>query len=46
LRAATWLLTEVDPEDPTTFVYGLCKLGMGEPKIGSVRPSVAAPKWQ
>jgi hypothetical protein len=33
--AATWLLTELDPDDPE-IAFGLCDLGMGEPEIGSV----------
>ncbi|MGX5806008.1 DUF2958 domain-containing protein [Bradyrhizobium sp. Arg314] len=32
---ATWLLTEIDPEDPDIAV-GLCDLGLGCPEIGSV----------
>jgi hypothetical protein len=32
---ATWLLTELDPENPD-IAFGLCDLGMGEPEIGSV----------
>lgn len=36
--AATWLLTELDPEDPDIAV-GLCDLGMGFPEFGSVRLS-------
>jgi glycine/D-amino acid oxidase-like deaminating enzyme len=32
---ATWLLTEVDPEDPD-IAFGLCDLGMGFPEIGRV----------
>jgi len=39
--AATWLLTEVDPEEPD-LAFGLCDLGMGEPEIGSVRLSEIA----
>ena len=31
----TWLLTEIDPEDPD-IAYGLCDLGMGYPELGSV----------
>ena len=31
----TWLLTEIDPEDPD-IAFGLCDLGMGYPEIGSV----------
>lgn len=33
--ACTWLLTELDPEDPD-IAYGLCDLGMGYPELGSV----------
>ena len=33
--AATWLLTEIDPDDPD-IAFGLCDLGMGFPEIGSV----------
>lgn len=33
--SATWLLTEIDPEDPT-IAFGLCDLGMGYPELGSV----------
>lgn len=33
--AATWLLTEIDPENPE-IAFGLCDLGMGSPEIGSV----------
>lgn len=32
--AATWLLTELDPE--TGDAYGLCDLGMGYPELGYV----------
>ena len=35
---ATWLLTEIDPEDPD-IAFGLCDLGLGFPEIGSVRLS-------
>lgn len=31
----TWLLTELDPEDPD-IAFGLCDLGMGCPELGSV----------
>jgi hypothetical protein len=31
----TWLLTEIDPEDPD-IAYGLCDLGLGCPEIGPV----------
>jgi hypothetical protein len=33
--AATWLLSEIDPEDET-IAHGLCDLGFGCPEIGSV----------
>lgn len=33
--AATWLLTELDPEDEDTL-FGLCDLGMGFPELGTV----------
>lgn len=36
--AATWLLTELDPEDED-IALGLCDLGMGYPELGSVRLS-------
>lgn len=36
--ACTWLLTELDPEDPD-IAFGLCDLGMGCPEVGSVRIS-------
>ena len=36
--AATWLLTELDPEDKD-IAFGLCDLGMGCPELGSVRLS-------
>lgn len=35
---ATWLLTELDPEDSDT-AFGLCDLGLGMPELGSVRLS-------
>lgn len=35
---ATWLLTELDPEDPD-LAFGLCDLGLGFPELGSVRLS-------
>lgn len=35
---ATWLLTELDPDDPD-IAFGLCDLGMGFPELGSVRIS-------
>ena len=31
----TWLLTEIDPEEPT-IAFGLCDLGMGFPELGNV----------
>jgi hypothetical protein len=33
--SATWLLTELDPEDPD-IAFGLCDLGMGYPELGRV----------
>jgi hypothetical protein len=39
--AATWLLTELDPDDPD-IAFGLCDLGMGFPELGSVRLSELA----
>jgi len=35
---ATWLLTELDPDDPD-IAFGLCDLGLGFPELGSVRIS-------
>ena len=35
---ATWLLTEVDPDDPD-IAFGLCDLGLGHPELGYVRLS-------
>lgn len=32
---ATWLLTELDPDDPD-IAFGLCDLGMGFPELGYV----------
>lgn len=32
---ATWLLTELDPEDGDT-AFGLCDLGIGMPELGTV----------
>ena len=32
---ATWLLTELDPEDPHR-AFGLCDLGLGCPELGYV----------
>ena len=31
----TWLLTEIDPDDPD-IAFGLCDLGIGYPELGSV----------
>lgn len=31
----TWLLTELDPEDPDR-AFGLCDLGLGSPELGYV----------
>ena len=36
--AATWLVTEADPEDHD-ILFGLCDLGHGFPDLGSVRLS-------
>jgi hypothetical protein len=36
--AATWLVTEADPEDHD-ILFGLCDLGHGFPELGSVRLS-------
>ncbi len=36
--AATWLLTELDPEEPD-IAFGLNDLGFGCPELGSVRLS-------
>ena len=33
--AATWLITEVSPDDPD-ILFGLCDLGFGFPELGSV----------
>jgi hypothetical protein len=35
---ATWLLTELDPEDDD-LAFGLCDLGLREPELGYVRIS-------
>jgi hypothetical protein len=35
MGAATWLLTELDPEDGDS-AFGLCDLGMGFPELGYV----------
>ena len=39
--AATWLLSELDPENPD-IAFGLCDLGMGCPELGSVSLSEMA----
>lgn len=39
--AATWLLTELDPDDPD-LAFGLCDLGLGYPELGYVRLSELA----
>jgi hypothetical protein len=39
--ACTWLLTEIDPDDPD-IAFGLCDLGMGYPELGSVSLSELA----
>jgi len=39
--AATWLLSELDPEDED-IAFGLCDLGMGCPELGSVSLSEIA----
>jgi len=40
--AATWLLTEIEPDDPDV-AWGLCDLGMGFPEFGAVSlPELAA----
>lgn len=39
--AATWLLTELDPEDPD-IAWGLCDLGLGCAEYGTVRLSELA----
>lgn len=40
--AATWLLSELDPDAPEEIAFGLCDLGMGCPELGSVRLSEIA----
>ena len=39
--AATWLLTEIDPDDPDR-AFGLCDLGFGCPELGYVSLSELA----
>ncbi|MCY4478449.1 MAG: DUF2958 domain-containing protein [Rhodospirillales bacterium] len=34
--SATWLLTELDPENPDAIAFGLADLGMGYPELGSI----------
>ena len=38
---ATWLLTELDPQDGDT-AFGLCDAGLGRPELGRVRLSELA----
>lgn len=38
---ATWLLTEIDPEDQDR-AFGLCDLGLGSPELGYVSLSEIA----
>ena len=38
IGAATWLLTELDPENPD-IAFGLCDLGQGFPELGYVSMS-------
>jgi len=38
---ATWLLTEIDPEEPDR-AFGLCDLGLGSPELGYVSLSELA----
>jgi hypothetical protein len=33
---ATWLLTEIDPDDDDDRAFGLCDLGLGFPELGYV----------
>ena len=33
--AATWLISEADPDDPDRL-FGLCDLGLGSPELGYV----------
>jgi hypothetical protein len=39
---ATWLLTEIDPDDPD-IAFSLCDLGVGCPELGSVSLSELGP---
>ena len=34
--AGTWLLTELDPENPDDYAFGLADLGMGFPELGDI----------
>ena len=34
--AGTWLLTELDPEHPDDYAFGLADLGMGFPELGDI----------
>jgi hypothetical protein len=38
---ATWLLTELDPDEPD-IAFGLCDPGLGTPELGRVRLSELA----
>jgi hypothetical protein len=41
---ATWLLTELDPDDQDT-AFGLCDLGLGCPELGYVSLAGSACRW-
>ena len=44
--AATWLISEADPDDPDRL-FGLCDLGLGYPELGYVNlAEIAATKGQ
>ena len=34
--AGTWLLTELDPDHPDDYGFGLADLGMGFPELGDI----------
>ena len=34
--AGTWLLTELDPDHPDDYAFGLADLGMGFPELGDI----------
>ena len=34
--AGTWLLTELDPDHPDDYGFGLADLGMGFPELGEI----------